>query len=89
MEPVAQATDDDGLICAASVTQNRPKLNHAPIDRIGSASAQPNNAYCPSANPDAASSPPGSLSPASARCLTGLNPTAYQLEARSRFSKAK
>ena len=29
MEPVAQATDDDGLICAASVTQNRPKLNHA------------------------------------------------------------
>ena len=29
MEPVDQATDDDGLICAASVTQNRPKLNHA------------------------------------------------------------
>ena len=29
IESVAQATDDDGLICAASVTQNRAKLNHA------------------------------------------------------------
>ena len=34
MEPVAQATDDDGLICAASVTQNRPKLNHARFLRL-------------------------------------------------------
>ena len=30
-ESVAQATDGDGLICAASVTQNWPFLNHALI----------------------------------------------------------
>ena len=41
MESVAQATDDDGLICAASVTQNRPKLNHAkmsPMSRLATGS---------------------------------------------------
>ena len=29
MEPMGLATDDDGLICPVSVTQNQRFLNHA------------------------------------------------------------